>query len=392
MSENGGLSLDFKLIRTVLEFHALEADWQELFSKIGRGPQLFQSYNWIWHWINCYHNTGNELLILTGRDQGELVLIAPLVCEYVHKIKMIKWIGEPVSQYGDILLKDDRNNLQWLKDGFNFLYQETKPDIFYLRKTRFDSSITPLLENYDATIIEETAAPYIETLGAQTFTEFNKRYSQRNRKSKRRHRRKLEEKGTLTFSFHKEGPSAKTAASKAVQLKRNWIKSMGLVSPAFMGKTMDRFFETACDTTDHPAGLRVSELCLDDLSIAMEIGITVKNYYGAHLGAYNKSYNAHSPGSLQMQDTIAALIEDGVEIIDLFAPCDPYKLEWTDKSVPVYDFSYATTLKGQIYEKCYLQHLRPTLKAVLLRLSNLKIKTDKFLKKKQFIGQQDGQS
>ena len=372
MSENGGLSLDFKLIRTVLEFHALEADWQELFSKIGRGPQLFQSYNWIWHWINCYHNTGNELLILTGRDQGELVLIAPLVCEYVHKIKMIKWIGEPVSQYGDILLKDDRNNLQWLKDGFNFLYQETKPDIFYLRKTRFDSSITPLLENYDATIIEETAAPYIETLGAQTFTEFNKRYSQRNRKSKRRHRRKLEEHGRLSFDFFKEGAQAEQAAQHAIDLKRQWLKSIGLISPAFQGTILDRFFKQASCSKTHPTGLRVSQLRVDDRPAAIEIGIQNNGYYGAHLGAYDPDFIAHSPGSLQMQDTISALIDEGVEIIDLFAPGDPYKFEWTQQSVPVYDFSYPLSIKGHIYEKMYLKRARPWIKKCVTKLSEMK--------------------
>ncbi len=380
MSDSGGPSLEFKIIRTIEEFTDLEEDWQTLFSEVGRGPQLFQNFNWIWHWVHQCLDKRDDLIILTGRNSGELVLIAPLVCERERGIKMIKWIGEPVSQYGDILIKEDGNNLQWLKEGFNFLCDEIRPDLFYLRKIRFDSSVTPLLENYGATIIEEATAPYIETLGAKTFTEFNKRYSQRNRKSKRRHRRKLQEKGKLEFHFYSEGPEAQRATLKAIELKRCWIKTMGLVSPSFNGNNLDKFFKKTSAINDHPAGLKVSELTLDGRTVAIEVGITMKNYYGAHLGAYDPEFYAHSPGSLQMQDTISALIDEGIEVIDLFAPCDQYKTEWTTQTVPVYDFAFPTSILGHIYEKCYLKRLRPLLKAGLLKLSPLKLKTSKFIK------------
>ena len=372
MSEPDNDTLSFNIIQTKQGFEGLEEGWNQLFEESGRPSQLFQTYNWIWHWIDQFPTPPQNLVILTGHQNNELVLIAPLVLTKKAGIKTLQWIGEPVSQYGDIVIKNDGNNLQWLQQGFSFLTKSLKPDLFYLRKTRFDATITPLLENYGATVLVETQAPYIEMLGAKTFAEFNKRYSQRSRKSKRRHRRKLEEHGSLSFDFFKEGAQAELAAQQAIDLKRQWLKSIGLVSPAFQGAILDRFFKRAACSETHPTGLRVSQLCVDERPAAIEIGIQNNSYYGAHLGAYDPDFIAHSPGSLQMQDTISALIDEGVEIIDLFAPGDPYKFEWTQQSVPVYDFSFPLSIKGHIYEKMYLKRARPWLKKCVNKLSEMK--------------------
>lgn len=361
--------LTFQIIRTKAAFEALEPGWNALFAENADGPQLFLSFNWLWHWVNQLKKPEHELLIAVALKAGEPVIIAPLCLQKRLGLKIITWAGAPVSQYGDILIKDDVDNLTSLKEAFKYLVEEIRPDIFHLRKVRFDAAITPFLENNAATILEETAAPYIEILGAENFSEFNKRYSQRSRKSKRRHRRKLEEHGPVEFEIFKEGPEAAAAASHAIRLKRQWLKEMNIISPAFQNDLIDNFFKAAAASTSRPVGLRVSELKVSGAPVALEIGIEHKNHYGAHLGAYDPAFTAHSPGTLQMQDTIAALIEDGVEIIDLFAPGDSYKFEWTEQSVPVYDFAYAISLKGWLYEALYLTRLRPGLKRLAAKLS-----------------------
>lgn len=373
----------FSIITTISEFNELQEEWNTLFETHASGTQLFQTYNWIWHWINQFENNPKDIKILTGHIDEKLVLLAPLVQEKKLGLKILKWVGEPVSQYGDILIEEDPQNLQWLKAGFNYLNDTLKPDLFYLRKTRFDAAITPLLEMYNATILEETAAPYIEILGDKDFTEFNKRYSQRSRKAKRRHRRKLEEKGPLTFNLYEEGSEANRAANHAINLKREWLKATKTISPAFNGPLIDNFFDAASKENNHSANIKVSELCVDNHPAAIEIGIFVKDYYGAHLGVYDPAYIAHSPGSLQMQDTIAALIEKGVKVIDLFAPGDKYKYEWTDLSVPVYDFAYSTSLKGKIYEEAFLKRARPALKSAVQTVSKIAKDPKSILPKKK---------
>ena len=39
-------------------FDALEPEWNDLFRRAGRDAQLFQSFNWSWHWANHYLDPG----------------------------------------------------------------------------------------------------------------------------------------------------------------------------------------------------------------------------------------------------------------------------------------------------------------------------------------------
>ena len=65
----------FSIIQTAKEFDQLKDDWNKLFEAHGTGTQLFQTYNWIWHWINQFEFSPRNMVILTGHIEDELVLI-----------------------------------------------------------------------------------------------------------------------------------------------------------------------------------------------------------------------------------------------------------------------------------------------------------------------------
>ena len=48
------LELDLSLITDRAAFEALEADWNDLFARAGRPTQVFQTFNWNWHWARHY--------------------------------------------------------------------------------------------------------------------------------------------------------------------------------------------------------------------------------------------------------------------------------------------------------------------------------------------------
>jgi CelD/BcsL family acetyltransferase involved in cellulose biosynthesis len=93
----------FDVVRTRAGFDALEADWNDLFARTGRGEQMFQGFNWLWHWANHYLRSSDELAIVTGRQDGRLMLVLPLTVERVAGLRQLSFMGAPVSQYGDVL-------------------------------------------------------------------------------------------------------------------------------------------------------------------------------------------------------------------------------------------------------------------------------------------------
>src|SRR5262245_21894281 len=77
----------FSLIGDRRAFEALEPEWNDLFRRAGRDAQLFQSFNWNWHWANHYLDCGHSARvspsILAVRREGRLVMLWPLVRERV---------------------------------------------------------------------------------------------------------------------------------------------------------------------------------------------------------------------------------------------------------------------------------------------------------------------
>ena len=76
----------FALVSARADFNALETEWNDLFWRAGRGAQIFQTFNWNWHWCNHYLAASADapapsLAIVTGRRNGRLVMVWPLVSE-----------------------------------------------------------------------------------------------------------------------------------------------------------------------------------------------------------------------------------------------------------------------------------------------------------------------
>ena len=182
-------ALDFAVISTREGFDALEADWNDLFARAGRSAQLFQAFNWNWHWAN--HFIGDDpgrtrLAVVTARRDGRLVMVWPLVLERRAGLRVLAWMGEPVSQYGDVLAEDGPLQLQWLHDSWSFINTALRPDLARLNKTRADSVVAPLLVELGAMSTQQLEAPYLDLASAPTFEDYAERYPSKARKNRRR--------------------------------------------------------------------------------------------------------------------------------------------------------------------------------------------------------------
>ena len=63
---------------------------------------------------------GAELAIVTARRNGSLVMVWPLVLERSNGLSTLSWMGDPVSQYGDVLVDDLADATDVLRQGLEF--------------------------------------------------------------------------------------------------------------------------------------------------------------------------------------------------------------------------------------------------------------------------------
>jgi CelD/BcsL family acetyltransferase involved in cellulose biosynthesis len=363
-AKNAAADLDFNLITDRAAFDALELDWNELFERSGRPTQVFQTFNWNWHWANHYLSgapggiEGLKLSIVTGRRDGRLIMIWPLVSERVRGIRQIFWMGEPVSQYGDIIIDDVPDALDVMRAGWDFLSAHAKGDVVRLRRVRKDAAIAPLMDAIGARITDRQKAPYLDLASAPTYAKYEERYTSRARRNRRRLARRLEEQGTVAFERHYGGPEARALAMKALALKTEWLRQRGLVSHAISDARMARFFSDAAEGKDKSTNCIVSALKSDGEPAALEVSFTCKGRLALHVIVYSLKFEKSGAGVLLMEKSMSDGYLDGIGVYDMLAPGDNYKLDWADDSADVYDWVKPLSLAGFTYARLYLGLLR----------------------------------
>jgi CelD/BcsL family acetyltransferase involved in cellulose biosynthesis len=353
------------LVTTRADFDALEDQWNALFERAGRDVQLFQSFNWLWHWANHFlpkaGETGPALAVVTAHIDGRLAMVWPLVSEKVGPMTRLTWMGEPVSQYGDVLIDDLPDGQPLLQAAWEFVARHTGASVLQLRKVRQDSAIAPLLETLGATVVTELKALYLDLKSAPNFDEYEKRYSSGARRNRKRQRRRLEERGAVTLERHEGGADAQALAEQAFRLKLVWLRQRGLLSPAFADPRTASFFSDVTRAETRPAGCHVLALSCGGQPVAFEIGLRCKGRSAIHIIAYDLEFEKTAAGSLLMEDSIRRASEDGMAVFDLLAPGDSYKLEWSDDTAVVRDWAMPISILGHGYAVVYLG-LRKALK------------------------------
>lgn len=360
-------SIVFELVETRAAFDRLEQEWNELFERAGQDAQLFQQFNWMWHWCNHYlpadGRRGPQLAIVVGRRGGRCVMIWPLVVERRHLLRQLSWMGEPVGQYGDVLIEGEPAERQaCLADGWRFICARLRPDVMHLRKVRHDARVRPLLTALAAIESNRQEAPYLDFAGAGDFTAYEERFSAKSRKNRRRLLRRMAERDSVAFEHHREGEVARDLARLSIILKRAWLRDRGLLSPALSDDRALAFFGDVAHGRGRPTGCHVSTLRAGGEPAAIEVGFQCRSRLALHVIVYSLKFEKSGAGSLLLEDTFRRGFELGIGTCDLLAPKADYKMDWADASTAVDDYTVPVTMPGRLYARAYLGYARERMK------------------------------
>lgn len=354
--------LAFEIVADAESLAALSEDWNGLI-KNARGASLqFQTLAFLRDWLSHFEAT--ELVILLGYHAGELVMAWPMVRESRFGLKVLRWLGDPVAQYGDAIVRDCPDADRWLELGLAHLKAHGKADLIQLDRLRADGALAPVLKAKGTLPVQGETAMAIDLTGFPTMEKFRSRFSGKTRRARRRHRTLLEERGELAFRVHIGGSDdAVAAVKKAMAFKAEWLTLRGQISRAFMDDRFESFWIDLARQKTSSKTLIVSEFSCGGEIIAVEIGLVCGTHYIAHVGAFDPAYQDFGPGALQMEETITHLKGLGIETYDLLPPSDGYKKRWADTEVAVSDFTLANSAFGQAYLAFGLPTLKEELKS-----------------------------
>ena len=355
---------------------SLAPEWNSLFERAGRPSQVFQTHAFASLYASTYdlgtpgassrHACNCRLAILTARREGRLVMVWPLVETRRFGVRCLSWLGEPVTQYGDVVLDPAEQALETLQTAFDFIRAEIRPDMFRLRKVRSDAVIAPFLSSLDITPAEPVEAPCV-TLAAGG-SPFEDRQNGKARKNRRRLMRRLEECGTVVFRELPPGDAASAALAAGLTDKRDWLKRRGLVSPSLGAPLVDRLLDHAATDPHRTTGCAAFELAVDGRPVAFALGFRCKGRLLLHMITYAHDMEKHGVGVLNLEAILRLAEAEGLEAVDLLPPKAEYKLDWADVAVPAGDYRMGLTARGRLVSQIVDGRVIPAIKDTIYRL------------------------
>jgi CelD/BcsL family acetyltransferase involved in cellulose biosynthesis len=365
-------TLDFAVVTTEGALTALETEWNALFERAGQGTQVFQTFSWNWHWCRQFvwnnAKADQRATVVTARLHGRLVMLWPLTLQHTGPLRELAWMGEPVSQYGDILADTDVVDQTAIAAAWAFTLKELRPDVVRLRRVRADAVIAPQLAALSSLKSMAHEAPYLDLGSAPDFAGYEQRYSNKARKNRRRLARRLEEQGLVTYDWISGCAEAGDAAKQAVEMKQSWLRDRSLLSPALADPRFAAFMASVAAATSRKAGVIVSVLALNNKPVGLQIGVIANRRLSLHVIVYDLAQEKSGVGVLHLEHTIAEAYRQGLTEIDLLAPKADYKMDWADGTVAVADHAVPVTAAGKIYAHVYLGFVRAHAKSLVQRL------------------------
>jgi CelD/BcsL family acetyltransferase involved in cellulose biosynthesis len=358
-------AFDIEIRTQPADFLALRAEWDALFARAAQPHQVFQSHVFLRHWLDHYLGPDDRLCLITARCDGRLAMIWPLVRQRRFGFSMLRFMGAPVAQFGDVLIERNGQEAALLKAGWDALCG-LDTDLFELRKLRADAALAAQGLPDAALLLERREAPLADLATRVGPDGPSPLYAARERSNHRRRLRRLAERGEIAFEMPEPGADAAGLAREAIAMKKAALARHAVLAPTIADPRFAAFFATLAQDADSP--LRLTVIRCAGEPIAIDLSLDCKGTAFGHVIATHPEHERGGVGGILVHRAFAGARERGNRRFDLLAPADAYKLEHADGITVVDDLVLPLSLKGRLLARLGLRHLRPALRAALRRL------------------------
>lgn len=299
-------------------------EWEDLADRAGATP--FMRPGWINAWAESFSETG--VGAISVRRGGDLVAMMPLE----HRRSMLRSPVNGHSPKFGPLAADDGAKHELLSALFENHRASIELEPVDGRADAMEQMID-VAEDSGRLVVQRTVAnsPYIELSG--TFEEYLKSLSRNRRKAMRRHRRRLEDQGEVTFEVNDGSSNLESVLDEVLNIEASgWKGEQGTAIASSADTTA--FYRSIARWAAERGWLRIAILRLDGRSIACDYAIATGGVWYTLKAGYDEALRSYGPGALLLADEIAHCYEQQLNRIDLLGTSDDFKSSWTDQDEP----------------------------------------------------------
>lgn len=357
-------TMELHWIETLDDLLALRSDWQRLENAAASPQNFFQSFTWCSVWASVYlDGTGNiALKTLVARANGAVAMIWPLMVVRHGAVTILKWLSDPIGQYGDVLIDEGIDQETWLAGAWSQITQDPDIDGIALRNVRADARICTFLSDKCQVLPEQKRAPQLNLKPFKTADDYSMALSRNQRSQRSKLRKRLERDGPVEFDVHCGTDSFRTAVTQALDYKRRWLKERSLKADV-IGNPLFEEVIVRIGKAD-PSAIAAGVLSRNDDPLCVDIAFTYKGRYYGSVIAENPAVAAQSPTKVHLDLRQKHCVDAGFSEFDMMVPDSAFKQHWSDSTVAALDYIVPMNLWGLLYCSVYLARVRPFVKRV----------------------------
>lgn len=345
--------------RGMSNFLSLRDDWNELHATAATPSNVFQSHSFLRHWAEHYIEEPEQIIVISGRVAGRLVMVWPLQMSRRLGVKLVTFMGAPVAQFYDLLAMHCAERPALIESGWKAV-RDLGADLFVANNVRADALLRSCMTTEALELPGRTSAPFARLASRVTQGVPGCAYSARDRSNYRRRLRRAAEQGPIEFRTSRPGPDAVHLAQKAVDFKLRTLLEKSVWSPAVSNPRFRKFF--ASTAGDEDSALRISTIVCKGREIGIDLSFDCKGHTFGHVLASDPDSPIDGIGSVLVHRAFISAANRGMQTFELMAPADAYKLQHADGEVDVSHFAVCFTAKGRVYRELYLRAAFPLLK------------------------------
>ena len=316
----------------------------------------FQSYDWVATWqthVGALSGTVPAIVTGTATDGRPLFLLA-LAIEPARGARRLTWLASEVCDYNaPILARDFAATLD--ADRFRALWRGVIDSLAGDPRFRFDYIDLPRMPEKIGALRDPFLAlkPDLHPSGAHACaltgdweSFYAGKRSSSTRKTARKQLKQIQKHGPVTFDDVADIAERQRTLAVLMAQKGESLARMGTEN--FFDRPGYRdFFRAAVANPAMCDLVHITRLCVGPAIVATSVGLSTAGTFYLILASYDGGpIAAHGPGRAHLHELLRHTLEHDYRHFDFTVGDEPYKLDWGDEPIRLFDYLSGQTLKG----------------------------------------------
>lgn len=321
--------MQFEIISNRTDLAALNEEWSRL---VIASPM--QSLDWLTTWWDCYADSSCALFIVTAREAGKLIGIAPWYSQLKGNRRVLRWLGDGhvCSDHASLLstpadyLPFARALAGWLLDDRDGRWHELRLEAINSDDVACRQFTQRLVEAGSPHLqLQEPGSCYIDL--PSSFEEYLMSVSKNHRKRCRRWEKAFFQSGRAELHVATAPQDCLALWQSLIQLHNDRRASLGQQG-AFEDSQFETFHQQVLPRLASAEHAQLRLLEIDGQTVAAEYVLQQGTTWFAYQSGMSQAGEELSAGSLSILALVKDAIAAGCTRLDLLRGDEPYKFSW----------------------------------------------------------------